>query len=692
MTATAVLAPPVYRAPLEVIAGASKAVLPPRRIGLADHADKYRMVSTGGHAGSYSFELTPYMRAPHDAVDSALYRAVAIVGPGQSGKTNLAENWFLKMVDADPGNTLWYLANEKQVQSYVKRVIDEMVRSHTKLYGRLGRGPTDNSLAFKRFERMWVEFLEATKANLINKYAGRIIADEIDAWDKRLGDPYALLRIRMQTFTRAMALFLSHPDRTESLDPEEWVSGIMRLYRDSTRCTWWWPCLRCGDYSSPTPGQPHYMRVVYNERLENIDDIAKSARLHCSHCDARLEDRDRREMNANGVWAGMGQRVQGDGTVTGPLRETEIAGFWIMGVMSPFTDGGLAGMVRARVSAERERDVSGDGTTFKEVMSKSWSIPTKKAANDSHAPLDIKALKALAQMTELGVVPDGVRYLVAAVDVQKNRFEVLVEGRGVNPREVWTIARFAISLSNRENENGDRLPLDPAIFDEDWHVLTDELVMLRYPLADDSGREMEIQLVTCDSGGAKGVTERAYAYWRHLRKEGLSNRFCLVRGDGRRDQPLLRMTYPDSQRRDRKARARGEVPVCMINVNMAKDTLSGDLRTETPGPRFHHHPVTLSKTFWTELCSEERDEKTGAWSRRVANAANETFALKVYGRAAARLCGGENIDWNKPPDWADEWENNVFVHDPSPDDGMASADGGKHERRSIGELMADALQ
>ena len=100
--------------------------------------------------------------------------------------------------------------------------------------------------------------------------------------------------------------------------------------------------------------------------------------------------------------------------------------------------GGIGGLARARVAAEREAEATGDHETLKEVMVKMWGWPwgDRRVGED---PLDVEALAARAEQGyELGTVPEGVHFLIVAIDVQYNRFVVQVEGFGVD-RERWLI-------------------------------------------------------------------------------------------------------------------------------------------------------------------------------------------------------------------------------------------------------------
>jgi phage terminase large subunit GpA-like protein len=186
-----------------------------------------------------------------------------------------------------------------------------------------------------------------------------------------------------------------------------------------------------------------------------------------------------------------------------------------------------------------------------------------------------------------GQVPEGVRFLIAAVDIQggrDRRFVVQVMGYGVG-LESWLIDRFSL----RHLDEAKAIRLDMSTHVEHWQVLVDQVLAKAYPLADGSGRLMPIRLTACDSGGEEGVTDRAYAFYRDLRRRGLAGRFLLLKGAHSRTAPKLEERYPDTTRRkDRKAESRGDVPVWFLNTDLLKDIVHNNLGRPDPGPGYLH--------------------------------------------------------------------------------------------------------
>lgn len=669
-----------YADPFAIFAEELQAILPAERIDVADYAAEHRYLS-GAYIGRWQHDRVPYLVEPMRALTSRLYRTTAIVGPGQSAKTTVAENWLLHAVATDAANFLWYMQTDDGVTAYVKGRINPLIDAHDQMRTRQGLRPVDDSLHFKRFRGMTVEFLSANDANLINKSAPRIVADEIDAYPPSLGDVKALLDVRRQAYDpNSMLLAMSHPDRVEGLAPAKWTAGIMSIYADSDRRIWYWPCPHCGAWSSPNPWGARVMAIDYPVDAP-LDEIEDAARLVCPVNGCLIEDRERHAMNLEafrspfGGWIGNGQAVDEDGSVTGDLVPSSTAGFWFVGAMSPFVLGGIGGLARARVRAERDHLQARDDDTRKTlrtVMSKQWGVPYSP-------PRQIGAIDAavLADRAEptlaLGQVPDGVRFLTVAVDCQLGNFDWLARGWGV-AGESWIVDKG-------------RLAGDPAAQAEDWDRLFAEVLSRAWPLADVSGRAMTPRAVGYDAHGEAGVTLQALAAWRRWRRQGAPKNYGRVagrdawsilpmRGRGTLGAARLSVTYPDnSSRTGQRKASRGDVPVGQFNTNQFKDDLAGQLRRAEPGPWYVHFPGALRspappQLWFDQLAAEQRDD-AGRWKKLNNTVRNEAFDQLVMTHVLAHLHGLPRLNWENPPAWAAPWEQNSAVA-PIGEDGSLS--------------------
>lgn len=641
------------------------AFLPPEPMSVADWAREHRWVKSPAaiRLVRWAHETAPYLVGPMEALSDDTLSTVAIVGPAGCGKTMAAENWLLASIHQDPAAFLWYGPTDPIVDAYVKDRIEPMLEAHEPLIGPKRHGR--DSVSYKRFAGMSAQFVTYTASNLTNKHVARIVADEVDAYDQNLGDPQAVLNYRRRAAgAGSMLCLISHPDRATGLNPSrDWRAGIMAAYADSDRRTWWWPCPQCGEYSSPNPGTAHHM-VLDHQTEGTLEEVAASARLICPRCGFPCDEHHRKAMLPLGRWLSAGQEIDADGQVHGARQPHGTAGFWIVGAMNAFLPGGIGELARERVKAQRDAELEGDDRSLRQVMVKGWGIPYQPPRQVGAVAAEQLAERANPALA-LGQVPAGVRVLFTSVDAQRNRFELLTRGYGEHG-ESWVVDFRAI-------------PAEPATSAEDWDSLVTLLAGLAYPLADGSGRVMRVRAAGFDSGGEAGVTEQAYAAWLRARRAGrarLAGRvegrdawmLLPLKGGSSMAAPRINLAYPDTARKDRRAAARGQVPVLFFNPNLLKDALAGTLARGEAGANHLHFPAALrdvgARDSWFEQLAAERRKPNGAWEPIRSGLRNEAMDLLVMADALARLHGMRRIDWTRPPAWAAAWDDNSMVGAP----------------------------
>ncbi|MCY1699487.1 phage terminase large subunit family protein [Lelliottia sp. SL45] len=638
----------------------SEIIRAPRRMLVADAVKRFMRVPMGaGNSVPWDPLVAPYVIEPMNCLASREYDAVVFIGPARTGKTiGLIDGWVVYNIVCDPSDMLVIQVSEEKAREHSKKRLARTFRVSEEVAKRLSPNRNDNNVYDRTFLAGNYLKLGWPSVNIMSSSDYKCVAlTDYDRFDEDIdgeGDAFSLASKRTTTFMSAgMTLVETSPGRDitdvkwrrRSLHEAPPCTGGMSLYNRGDRRRWYWPCPHCGEYFQPIGDAVAGYRDIEDPVL-----ASEAAYVECPHCAGRIVSAQKRELNSRGVWLRDGETISKDGTRGGEPRRSRIASFWMEGPAAAYQT--LSQMVYKLLTAEQDYDTTGSEETLKTVINTDWGQPyLPRSAMDQRRG---EELMARAEVLEKRFVPPKVRFLVASVDVQagkKRRFVVQIIGYGQHG-ERWVIDRYNIRFSLRCNAEGEALPVDPGGYIEDWELLITDVLNKEYRLTGDPSRTMPVMCMAVDSGGEDGVTDNAYKFWRQCRKDGLGKRVYLFKGDSTARKKLVTRTYPDNTNRsDRKAGSRGDVPLYFLQTDQLKDRIHNALRREEPGPNFIHFPDWLGEWFYDELTYEERGPD-GKW-KKPGKGANEALDLMCYCHALAILRGYERIkDWSNPPVWA----------------------------------------
>ncbi len=645
----------------DLIAQTADIFRPPDRLTVSQWAAGERQLNNmGAYVGPWLNETAPYLTEPMDMLQSRHHDATIFVGPAQCGKTELILNWVGHSVTVDPGDLTIYNPTQANARDFSTRRVDRLHR-YTKTVGEmiLAERDADNKYDKHYKSGMILGIAWPSVAELAGKPIGRIALTDRDRMDDDIdgeGDPFDLATKRTTTYgSFAMTLCESSPSR-EVIDhrytlktPHEAMptTGILALYNRGDRRRWYVPCPNCNEFF-----EMRFEQLSW-ENAPSIPDQSESVRLTCPKCAIKIHPDSRYNMNIDGLWVPDQCLVDSSGRLLGTPRRSKIASFWLEGCAAAFTN--WQRLTHTYLTAMADFDMTLNEEPLRKFYNTDLGRPYRPKALDSdRQPEDLKSRSEPFGRTEAGEIEiiSDIRFLLAVVDVQKNMFIVQVFGICPgDPYDIVLVDRFDIRKSVREDDDGDKLWIKPGTYDEDWHLLIDQVVKKTYPLADGTGRRMQVKLTGCDSGGKAGVTSRAYDFWRHLKSLGLGQRFQLLKGTGLATAPRVKESHPDASDGKNKAAARGDVPVWLLNSNMLKNEANNRLDATLPGKGMIRFPDWLPEWFYHELCSEVF--KDSGWIK-LPSKRNEAWDLLYYciGLCLTRFVRIEHIDWMDPPPWA----------------------------------------
>ena len=492
---------------------------------------------------------------------------------------------YSKIVTAFVGYTLahrrrnvsiWQPTDDDR-DSYVKTEIDPMIDGVAAVKGARRSGAhVDDTMRLKAFRGCVLHTLGGKAARAYRRITIAVaLLDEWDAFDQSIeksGDPRTLAMGRLEGAPYPKFVGGSTP-RIKGLSHVE----SARLAAD-VDMRYHIACPICGVEHPLTWGGPKERAGFKWER-----GMPETVRHVCPHCLGSIRQSDYLPSGEPlaGTWVchRTGVRYGVDRTWRDPagleVRPPRHVGMLVWSAYSP--QRGWASIVREfeHAYAELKAGKNEPMQVFRnETLGETWELASESV--DEHE------LEARAEAYELGTVPRGALVLVGGVDVQDNRFELVVWGVG-RGEEMWLVDYQTLTAN----------PADPR----DWDKL-DAFLRNRYRQAHHGGM-LGIEAVAVDTGGH--FTHQVYGFAReraHRRVHAIagSSRYGgPIKGPGRKQDVNWRGTV-----------IKQGVTRWEIGTDTAKDLLFGRLRISQPGAGCMHFPKGLPREFYEQLTAEGR--------------------------------------------------------------------------------------
>ena len=415
-----------------------------------------------GHPGPYDPDLTPYTRAFARAFgDAGRWRIIAQVLSAQSGKTAIALCVVGERLDNRPVPTVYVGPNQdfftKQFEPRFVEMLESCESLRSKMPGGIyGKAQTKT---MKRIAGVRLRFAHAgSSAALKSDSFGMMLVDEFDEIARSIGTQggaMGLVEARGDAYADAQVGIISTPslgmvdivrDEASGLDfwgvaeKEELGSPIWELWQTGTRHHFCWPCPGCGEYFVPRLKQLRWPdNATASQALRN-------SWIECPHCGFEVREEHKAECNRRGEYVAPGETIDRDGNRGGSPSDTRTLSLWASGLCSPFKTIGERAerYLRALASGNQSEIQSTVNSQFGELY-----------VHSGGSLMDAAAVAALAEKFEKKV-PDGVRFLVAGVDVQGNRLVYVIRGFGAQGTS-WLIEFGQIWGPTKGTEVWDKL-------------------------------------------------------------------------------------------------------------------------------------------------------------------------------------------------------------------------------------------
>lgn len=524
-----------------------------------------------------------------DAVTDPEIPEIAVMKSSQGGWTEIINNVVGYFIDQDPAPILVIQPTLSVGKAWSNDRLSPMIRDTPSLaavFDQIRSRDKNNTQLYKKFPGGHVTIAGANSpASLSSRPIRVVLGDEVDRYPASAGDegdPLTLAFRRSTNFWNRKRLSGSTPT----------IAGASRIeekFEQSDKRYFFVPCPDCGEH-----------QVLKWAQVNWTDSKPSTARYACISCGVLWDDGDRNEAVRLGEWR-----------ATAPF--TGIAGFHFWQAYSPWTDLEeiVSDWLAAQGNAQRLKVFV--NTTLAETWKEKGEAPEWRRLYDR------------AEDYPIGSIPDGVMFLTAGVDVQKDRLEVSIWGwgRGV---ESWLIDHRVLSGDPYKADVWDALD---KIVGETWN----------HP----GGADLSLVKVAIDSGYA---TLEVYKFIKRHRPDIVFAVKGVDRGSA--GVGLPKKIDVTTEAGKKKKRRGGEVwPVVGA---IYKSELYGffglDAPTRESGEAYPEGYVHLAKfpdEVFKQIAAEQLVTRVVRFQRRTewekTRERNEVLDCRVYARAAAAVYG-----------------------------------------------------
>lgn len=576
-----------------------------------------------GHPGRRDPRLTPYVIPWLRAVESGEYQIAVLCTFAQSGKTDGMLDLIGARFDQRPTPVLYVGPSKEFNTDQFEPRLTELFRQAPTLGAKVAQGKR-NKKTLKWIAGVKLRLAHAGSSTALKSDpAALALVDEYDemlANIKGQGDPLGLTKARGDTYSDFTIAVASTPtrghaeimrDERSGLDfwrraeAGEVESQIWRLYQQGTMYHWTWQCPHCRDWFVP--------RLALLRWPANASPAQALARawIDCPRCGAEIDEAHKAAMNASALPVAPGQWIE-DGEVKGEPPASTIFSLWASGLCSPFAPWGqrAADIVSAEADGDAEKMQTVKNAAFGELF----------APGGGEVP-EWREVAARRMPYQPGSVPVGVVYILAGIDVQKNRLVFVLRGWGHRATS-WLIDHGELW--------GDTARLDV------WGRLTE--------LLESTFGGLPVKLAFVDSGFRPGKPDvlpenRIYDFCRR------HQRFVFpTKGYDVMQSPLLR-------RRIEVKASGGAAPygleLVRLNTDWWKLWVHERVRWPADEPGAWHLHDSVDEDYCRQIVSEARTKGPSgrpSWIKRAG--ANHYLDCEAMVAAAAYMLGAHRLGAN----------------------------------------------
>jgi phage terminase large subunit GpA-like protein len=567
----------------------------PEPVPVDEWADTYRVLprASSSEPGPWRTSRTPYLREPMQVLsDSHPSKRVIMIFGTQTGKTETGNNWVGSSIHQSPSSMMVVQPTVEMGKRWTRQRLNPMIELTPELQECIKpvrSRDSGNTMTMKEYPGGFLVIAGSNSAaSLSSMPVRRLFVDEVDRCASDVdgeGHSVDVASRRTSSFPRRKELLTSTPTvKGESVIEEEYELSDQRHY--------YVPCPHCG-----------HKQILHDENL--TDD----GTYLCEKGGHEIEEHHKTKMLADGEWRAHNP-------------ESDIPGFHLPSYYAPIGLG-YSWKEIAELRAKAKKNPEKWKTYVNTIMAETYE--------DESGRVEWKDVKDRAGNYSSRTIPLGCLMLTAGIDVQDDRFAVVIYGWG-RGEKIWAIDYF-------------ELPVNPGI-DKEWNILDEKVLDVTF--VNQFGIEMKVLSAGLDTGGH--YTHMAYNYARKRKHR----RVLAMKGSSFKNKPII-ATRPSPKDVDVRGKIiRAGVDLWNIGTDTAKGAIFAKLHADEgaePVDYRYNSPGDLGDDFYQQLTAERYDTTKQKWVK-PRHKRNEVLDCTVYAYAAAchpaiRVHMLRDKDWEK---------------------------------------------
>ena len=569
----------------KIFADVSKLIRPPERKLPSQWVEDNYILPDGPTAGS-KIKLTSFQKGMIDAPFLENKIKYVYMTSAQIGKTATMSGIIFNQMANDPCNMIIGQSTSKECAQFLsgklRPAIDACPALREVVTDKNDRNAVNNNNQIQLVSNHFLYMVSLTSPSTLRGKSCKIIClDEVDAAQaSEEGDPIALAVNRATTFGEdARVLISSTPTTKLGSINQQWLSSDQRKF--------FVPCPHCGKHQVIEWENVKFeWRNIDGKNLPDPD----TARYICPHCNEAWTEGERIRAVAAGEW-----RV---------TRESEVAGFWISRLYSPFSS--IRACVVDYAQAWQTFDLQ---SFFNTVLGQVW--------DDQETSVESNELEELKTDVSIENIPDDVIFITSGIDQQLSRAEITT--LGVARNKIYVLDHRSYHDVNAER-------YESPVWDKIINFQKSKFYNV-------SGERVPVLASFLDTSNGK-FTQAGYriaSKWKNL---------YAIKGSSTANAPIIPV----------KPTTTGGNTLLMLGVNVAKTALREIFVSnmkENP-----HIGIEVSDTVpddWCEQILSESVKRTASGTRWVKNAGtvrNEALDTLTYSFCASRYVLSK-LSWEK---------------------------------------------